>query len=181
MRFKETIVVLLLGVILSGCGGGSRPAYSCEDYYPELPDNDYCFRKIAEYNEYVNNPRNEEEMYGESDGIPVRVRGIIPPFSPEGYLGILLGRYAIERYLVYMPLEQGGMLLNLQKMPDCLVYVSMNPQIIGVEDYFNCHDDTHLRVMIFYYRTSDREKFQVWLRENIPVEKLPRWKKGDLL
>lgn len=172
------IIFLLSGIlILSGCALSRQSGIGLEYRYPELPDNEHCYQKIAEYNSFVENPANRKKTEVKSeDGKTYMFTSVSPEFSPEAYLGILIGRGAVEEYSVCMDKAQK---LKLWKtfecrMPDCLLWVTGGKESVGLKDYFNFRDETHLAVVTFYYRSSDREKFQAWLRRNVPVEGLPR-------
>jgi len=172
------IVFLLSGIlILSGCALSRQSGIGLEGSYPELPDNEYCFRKIAEYNAFIQNPTNRVRTeWKTEDGKPRIFYTATPEFSPEAYLGILIGRGAVEGYSVCMDRMQKRKLWKTFefKLPDCLLWVTGGTESVGLQDYFNFRDETHLAVVTFYYKSSDREKFQAWLRQNVPVEELPR-------
>jgi hypothetical protein len=100
---------------------------------------------------------------------------LTPPYSIDAYLGILLGRAAIEKYSVVITPKQSKKILK-EKLPDCCLEIKGNPECIGVVDYFSYKNNMHLRVLTFYYLKDNREKFQQWLRKKLPVEELPRLK-----
>ncbi len=177
MKIWKSAFLLSVLTILSGCVGMSDPKGDCKYFYPELPDNEYCFRKIAEYNVFIQNPANRERTEWKTEDGKTHVSYVtIPETSPEGYLGILIGRGAVSEYSVCLDKEQRRKLWKKFefRLPDCLLWVKSAGESVGLRDYFNFRDETHLAVVTFYYKTSDSEKFQVWLRQNIPVKELPR-------
>ncbi len=177
MNFWKSVFLLSVLLILSGCVRTSHPKGDCKYFYPELPDNEYCFRKIAEYNEFIQNPANRKRTeWKTEDGKTLVYNMVFPETSPEGYLGILIGRGAMEKYYICITEAQRRKLNKIFEcgMPDCLLWVGGGSEMLGLQDYFNFRDETHLAVVTFYYKTSDRDKFQAWLRKNVPVGELPR-------
>ena len=177
MKLSRIILLLSGMLILSGCALSRQSGIGLGASYPELPDNEYCFRKIAEYNSFVENPANRKKTEVKSeDGKTYMFTSVWPEFTPEAYLGILLGRRTVEKYSVCLTNAQKRKLWKTYevKLPDCLLWVSGGTEAVGLQDYFNFRDETHLSIVTFYYKSSDREKFQIWLRQNVPVEGLPR-------
>ena len=177
MKLWKNVFLLPEMLILSGCVGTLHPKGDCKYFYPELPDNEYCFRKIAEYNEFIQNPANRKRTECKTeDGKTLVYNMVFPETSPEGYLGILIGRGVMEKYSICITDAQRRKLDKIFEcgMPDCLLWVSGGPEMLGLQDYFNFRDETHLAVVTFYYKTSERDKFQAWLKQNVPVKELPR-------
>ena len=175
--------IFMLGILLilvGGCKTRNPHQGRCEDFYPELPNNDFCLKKIAEYREYMNDKSNARTVtVTKPDGTKHKTTMLTPPYSIDAYLGILLGRAAIEKYSVVITPKQSKKILK-EKLPDCCLEIKGNPECIGVVDYFSYKNDTHLRVLTFYYLKDNRERFQQWLRKKLPVEELPRLKSVKL-
>lgn len=161
----------VLMAVLTGCvGSGNIP-----QMYPDFPDNDYCFKKIAEYQAYIDNPANQKTETVFFDGKEQTCQIMTLPDTPEGYLGILLGRGAIEAFPVVLTSAQAEQLsLNMKKLPDFILGWYGRPQRVGLEDYFSYRDNRDLRIITFYYRNENFEQFQEWLRKYVPVEKKPQ-------
>ncbi len=177
MKLWESAFLLSGMLILSGCAGTSHPKGACEYFYPELPDNEYCFRKIAEYNEFTLNPANRKKTEWKTEDGKTHISYMVTPeTSPEGYLGILIGRGAVREYTICLDKTHYRALWKKFEfsLPDGLFWVKGAMESVDLRDYFNFSDDKHLYIVTFYYKSSDQEKFQAWLRKNVPVKELPR-------
>lgn len=177
MKPCKSAFLLSVLLILSGCVGTSHPKGDCKFFYPELPDNEYCFRKIAEYNAFIQNPANRERTECKTEDGKTHVYNMVfPETSPEGYLGILVGRGVVREYTICLDKTHYRELWKKFEfsLPDCLLWVKGGCEMVELKDYFNFRDETHLATVTFYYKSSDQEKFQAWLRKNVPVKELSR-------
>lgn len=181
MKAKRNYIFILGILLILGGGCKVKNPYlgRCKDFYPELPNNDFCLKKIAQYHEYMNDHSNEKTVtVTKTDGTKYTIKSITPPYSIDAYLGILQGRAAIENYSVIVTPEQSKKIMT--ELPDFCLEITGSGERIGVQDYFSHHNDMHLRIVTFYYLTDNREKFQQWLRKKLPVEELPRLKSAKL-
>ena len=177
MKLWKSVFLLSGMLILSGCAMSQYPNDACENFYPELPDNEYCFRKIAEYNAFVQNPANRKRTeWKTEDGKTHISYTVTPETSPEVYLGILIGRGAVREYSICLDKTHYRALWKKFEfsLPDGLFWVKGARESVGLTDYFNFSDEKHLYIVTFYYKSSDQEKFQAWLKQNVPVKELPR-------
>lgn len=164
---KLLVWLPLCSALFAGCVGSPHPAGSCESYYPELPDNEHCFRKIAEYRTFLEESDDYEITVGRPDanGEAKLLKVLAPPCTLEGYLGILEGRRAIVSRQVVVTSEQSRTIFKSQKkLPDFLV------EVTGSFDW----DPSKYRVVTFYYKNGCEDKFQTWFDELIPPDTLPR-------
>lgn len=175
---KAFVGILLLAVpavlVLSGCMSSLSIPGDCAQFYPELPDNEYCFRKIAELHAFVNDSKNQKkEEWQTSDGKTFVANVITPPYSNEAYLGILLGRGAIGQYrMVLTPAQSKKVFLSLPVLPSFLVDVT------GEYAMSNSAPDqdrnpSRFRIVTFYYRQDMRDEFLKWLGGLFDPDELP--------
>jgi len=182
MKAKRNYIFMLGILLLLGGGCKVKSPYfgRCEDSYPELPNNDFCLKKIAEHREYMNDRSNAKNVtFTKKDGTKYAANVTYSPYSIDAYLGILQGRAAIEKYSVVITPEQSKKFAT-EKLPDFWLEITGSGERIGVQDYFSHRNDMHLRIVTFYYLKDNREKFQQWLRKKLPVEELPRLKSAKL-
>lgn len=166
---KLFILLPLFSALFAGCVGSPYPAGTCESYYPELPDNEHCFRKIAEYRALLEKSDDYEVTVGrpDADGEAKLLEVFAPPYTLEGYLGILEGRRAIVSRQVVVTSEQLKVIFrSLKELPDFLVE-AVSP--------FET-DSARYRVVTFYCKKGDEDKFQAWFDKLIPPDTLPKEK-----
>ncbi|WP_419646316.1 hypothetical protein [Victivallis vadensis] len=168
---KLLVWLPLCSALFAGCVGSPHPAGACESYYPELPDNEHCFRKIAEYRAFLEKSDDYEVTGGRPDagGEAKFLKVLAPPCTLEGYLGILEGRGAIVSRQVVVTSEQSRTIFkSRKKLPDFLV------EVTGSFDW----DPSRYRVVTFYCRKGSEGKFQAWFDELIPPDTLPKENSG---
>lgn len=158
---------ILSAAAISLCGCVATPDLSdCAHYYPDLPDNEYCFRKIAEFRAFTENPENKKtETYFSGDGKTHAAQVMIPPYTLEGYLGILEGRGAVvKRQLAITPEQSRTIFKSASKLPDFLVDATGNYDA----------DPARYQILTFYCKKDSEKELETWLEQIVPEQSRPR-------
>lgn len=158
---RKILPSVALGVLLlTGCAVPSNIPGNTADMYPDLPDNEYCFRKIADYQCSASNRDNiETTVQITPDGKKKEWRTITPGYTLEGYLGILEGRGAIRKHnIIVSALQSQKIFTSSSKTPDFIV------EMTGT---WNA-DPAQYRIFTVYFKPENEARMLEWLEKLIP-------------